>query len=138
MAGHIFFIIFLLVEAVNLTQKGEDPRHQEQLLSILLQKLQIRNMGYLLGFLLAVYVAGSFKYKDVFPYNFSEFFKNYFKLILAVSFIYIFGLLWLGFIVGWDKPIYKIGAEPFLLAESFKILILSLLAGKISKIKKII
>jgi len=95
-------------------------------------------MGYLLGFLLAVYVAGSFKYKDVFPYNFSEFFKNYFKLILAVSFIYIFGLLWLGFIVGWDKPIYKIGAEPFLLAESFKILILSLLAGKISKIKKII
>ena len=95
-------------------------------------------MGYLLGFLVAVYVAGSFKYKDVFPDYVPEFFKNYVKLLLSVSFIYIFGLLWLGYIIGWDKPIYKIGAEPFILAECFKILILSLLAGKINKLKKII
>ena len=95
-------------------------------------------MGYLLGFLVAVYVAGSFKYKDVFPDFISEFLKNYFKLLLSVSFIYMFGLLWLGYIVGWDKPIYEMGAEPFILAECFKILILSLLAGKISKLKKII
>ena len=95
-------------------------------------------MGYLIGFLVAVYIAGSFHYKDIFKSNFLEFFKNYFKLIMAVSCIYILGLLWLGNLIGWDKPIFKLGAEPFLLAESFKILILTILAGKISKFKKII
>jgi len=95
-------------------------------------------MGYLIGFLVAAYVAGSFKYKDIFKDNILEFFKNYFKLLLAVSFIYIFGLIWLGILIGWDKPIFKFGAEPFLLAESFKILILTIIAGKISKFKKII
>ena len=95
-------------------------------------------MGYLVGFLIATYIAGSFQYKDIFKCNISGFFSNYFKLLLSVSFIYIFGMLWLGNIIGWDKPIFKLGAEPFLLAESFKILILALLAGKISKFKKII
>ena len=94
--------------------------------------------GYLIGFLMAVYIAGSFQYKDIFKNNISEFFINYFKLLLAVSFIYIIGLVWLGAEIGWDLPIFKIGAEPFLLAESFKILILTILAGKISKFKKII
>ena len=94
--------------------------------------------GYLIGFLIAVYIAGSFQYKDIFKNNISEFFINYFKLLLAVSFIYIIGLVWLGTVIGWDLPIFKIGAEPFLLAESFKILILTILAGKISKFKKII
>ena len=91
-------------------------------------------MGYLMGFLVAVYIAGNFQYKN----NFLSFFTNYFKLLFAVSFIYVLGLLWLGNIIGWDKPIFKIGAEPFLLAESFKILILAILAGKINKFKKII
>jgi biotin transport system substrate-specific component len=93
--------------------------------------------GYLIGFLVAAYVAGRFKYQDVFKSNISEFFKNYFKLLFAVSFIYIFGLLWLGNLIGWDKPIFKIGAEPFLLAECFKVLILTVLAGKISKLKRL-
>ncbi len=95
-------------------------------------------MGYLIGFLIAGYAAGSFQYKDVFKDHFLSFFTNYLKLLVAVSFIYIFGLLWLGHLIGWDKPIFKFGAEPFLLAESLKILILSILAGKISKLKNII
>ena len=95
-------------------------------------------MGYLIGFIVSVYVVGKFKFKDVFKDSFLDFFKNYIKLIFSVSFIYIFGLLWLGILIGWDKPIFKLGAEPFLLAESLKILILSILAGKINKFKKII
>jgi len=95
-------------------------------------------MGYLIGFMVAVYVAGKFKYKDIFKDNISDFFKNYIKLLLAVSFIYILGLLWLGFLIGWEKPIFKLGAQPFLLAESFKILILAILAGKINKFKNVI
>ena len=95
-------------------------------------------MGYLIGFLVATYIAGVFNYKDIFKSNFLEFFINYLKLLFAVSFIYILGLLWLGNIIGWEKPIFKFGAEPFLLAESIKILILTILAGKISKFKNII
>ena len=88
-------------------------------------------MGYLIGFLIATYFAGSFKYNK-------GLINNFFKLIFSVSFIYIFGLLWLGFLIGWDKPIFQLGAKPFLLAELFKILILSIIAGSISKIKKFI
>jgi len=95
-------------------------------------------MGYLIGFLIASYIAGNFQYRDVFKDNISGFFSNYLKLLIAVSFIYVLGLLWLGNIIGWDKPVFKFGAEPFLLAESLKILILAILAGKISKLKKII
>jgi len=85
-------------------------------------------MGYLLGFLLAVFLTGFFTFND-------NFFKNFIKLILSVSFIYILGLLWLGSIIGWDKPVFELGAQPFLLAELFKILILSALIPKISKFR---
>ena len=53
---------------------------------------------------------------------------NYFiifiKLILSVSTIYIFGIFWLGVIIGWDKPIFELGVIP-LLAEIFKICLLT-------------
>ena len=102
-------------------------------------------MGYLVGFLVATYLAGYFKYENCFDFHkfklnsvITKLFKNLIKLIFAVSFIYIFGLLWLGFLIGWDKPIFKFGAQPFLLAELFKMLILSIIAGYLYKIKKII
>ena len=113
--------------------------------------------GYLVGFLVATYVAGSFKYEscfDKFKFNphlpftlrivdgiassIKISFKNLIKLIFAVSFIYILGLLWLGSLIGWDKPIFQFGAQPFLLAELFKMLILSIIAGSLYKIKKFI
>ena len=94
-------------------------------------------MGYLVGFLIATYVAGSFKYKDIFKGNILGFFSNYIKLLFSVSFVYMFGLLWLGNIIGWEKA-YIVGAAPFLLPEIFKILILTILAGKIDKLRKII
>ncbi len=102
-------------------------------------------MGYLVGFLVATYLAGYFKYENCFDFHkfklnsvITKLFKNLIKLIFAVSFIYIFGLLWLGFLIGWDKPIFQFGAQPFLLAELFKMLILSIIAGYLYKIKKII
>ena len=88
-------------------------------------------MGYLIGFLFATYLAGKFNYADIFKDNFLDFFINYLKLLLAVSFIYLFGLIWLGNLIGWDKPIFDLGAKPFLLAELFKILILTLITKKI-------
>ena len=88
-------------------------------------------MGYLIGFLFAVYFAGTFKYEKNLINTFS-------KLLLSVSFIYLFGLIWLGTLIGWDKPIFKLGAQPFLLAELFKILLLLFLTPLILKTKKII
>ena len=60
------------------------------------------------------------------------------KLTIATSTIYILGLLWLGTLIGWDKPIIALGAQPFLLAEIFKIVILALLTKKILKIRNFI
>ncbi len=88
-------------------------------------------MGYLIGFLVATYFAGFFKYDK-------GIINTFLKLIFSVSFIYVFGLIWLGVLIGWDKPIFKLGAEPFLLAELFKMLLLLFLTPTLLKAKKLI
>jgi len=96
-------------------------------------------MGYLLGFLIATYLAGRFQYKNSFKENkLKNIFYNFIKLFISVSFIYILGLIWLGLLIGWDKPIFKLGLLPFLPAELFKLLLLSIISGSLNKIKKII
>ena len=87
-------------------------------------------MGYLIGFLVTIFFAGRFNYQDNLIFNFI-------KLTFATSFIYILGMLWLGVLIGWDKPIFTLGAQPFLLAELFKILLATFFISKIKKIKKI-
>ena len=88
-------------------------------------------MGYLIGFLTAAYLASKINGKDSFLLILT-------KLTIATSTIYILGLLWLGTLIGWDKPIFELGAKPFLLAEVFKIVLLALLTNKILKIKSFI
>ena len=88
-------------------------------------------MGYLVGFLTAVFFAGYLNLK-------SNIFIIFGKLMFAVSIIYLFGVLWLGTLIGWDKPIFQLGVTPFLLAELFKICLLTLLAKKITKLRKFI
>ena len=88
-------------------------------------------MGYLVGFLAAVYFAGTFKYEK-------NFISNFFKLILSVSCIYALGLIWLGILIGWDKPLFVLGAQPFLLAELFKILLLLFLIPVLLRTKKLL
>jgi biotin transport system substrate-specific component len=88
-------------------------------------------MGYLIGFLSAVFLAGYLNLKN-------NIFIIFSKLILSVSTIYLFGVLWLGTLIGWDKPILELGVTPFLLAELFKICLLTILAKKIIKFRKFI
>jgi biotin transport system substrate-specific component len=88
-------------------------------------------MGYLIGFLVTAYISGKFFYDN-------SSIKNFFKLFFATSFIYILGMIWLGSLIGWDKPIFNLGAQPFLLAELFKILIATFAINRIKKIKKFI
>ena len=88
-------------------------------------------MGYLIGFLFATSLAGYFNFNG-------NIIINFFKLLVSVSIIYLLGILWLGSLIGWDKPIIQLGVTPFLLAELLKISILALLAKKIIKLKKFI
>ena len=88
-------------------------------------------MGYLIGFLTASYLASKINIQDNFLLVLA-------KLTIASSTIYILGLLWLGTLIGWDKPIFALGAKPFLLAEIFKIILLALLTKKILKIRNFI
>ena len=88
-------------------------------------------MGYLLGFIAAAYFSGKFIYDN-------NILKNFLKLLFATSLIYISGMMWLGGLIGWDKPIFKFGAQPFLLAELFKILIVTFAINHIKKVKKLI
>ena len=88
-------------------------------------------MGYLIGFLFATFLAGYFNFKK-------NILSNFIKLLVSVSVIYIFGIFWLGNLIGWDKPIIQLGVTPFLLAELFKISILALLAKNIFKLRKFI
>ena len=88
-------------------------------------------MGYLIGFLSAVFFSGYLNFKK-------NIFIVFIKLIFSVSTIYLFGALWLGTLIGWDKPILKLGVTPFLLAELFKICLLTILAKKIIKFRRFI
>ena len=88
-------------------------------------------MGYLIGFLTASHLASKINNNDGFLLVLT-------KLTVATSTIYILGLLWLGTLIGWDKPIFALGAKPFLLAEVFKVVLLALLIKQIIKIRNFI
>ena len=83
-------------------------------------------MGYLIGFLSACFLASFIKKSE-------SLLIIFLKLIFSVSTIYIFGLIWLGMLIGWDKPLLELGAIPFLPAEMLKISLLTILAKKICK-----
>lgn len=88
-------------------------------------------MGYLIGFLSATLIAGTISSND-------NLLKIISKLLLSVSTIYILGVLWLGTLIGWDKPILEFGVYPFLLAEIFKIALLVIITKKIINFRKFI
>ena len=73
--------------------------------------------GYLLGFLVAAVTCGWLGEKG--------WDRNVFKTAAAMfignALIYIPGILWLGFIFGWDKPIIEWGLTPFILGDITKI-----------------
>ena len=90
-------------------------------------------MGYLIGFVFAAMLSGFFKFNN-------NIFLNFLKLVLSVSIIYFLGVIWLGTLIGWSKPIIELGVKPFLLAEIFKIVLLSLIVTlfnkKLSELRK--
>ena len=86
-------------------------------------------MGYLIGFLFTVYFAGSFNFTK-------NLLIRFLQLSFSVSFIYILGVLWLGTLIGWEKPLFQLGVQPFLLAEIFKVLIVVFSLSKLKKLNQ--
>ena len=88
-------------------------------------------MGYLIGFIFASFLCGHFKMN-------TNLVLVFIRLIISVSVIYLLGILWLGSLIGWDKPIFSLGVKPFILAEFFKILLLTLITKFLVKFRKFI
>tara|TARA_B100000965_G_C19297424_1_gene628649 strand:- start:134 stop:685 length:552 start_codon:yes stop_codon:yes gene_type:complete len=124
--GVITIILYLLEGIVGLPVFSNSPEK-----GIGVSYFVGPTMGYLIGFIFACFLAGYFKYS-------SNYLINFLKIILSTSIIYIFGVMWLGTLIGWDKPILQLGVFPFLLAELFKILLLTLLVNKIIRFRKFI
>ena len=88
-------------------------------------------MGYLIGFIPAVFFSGLLRV--YFKYNlFVRFILNFALYSFSVSFIYIFGLIWLNNFVQADQ-LLAFGALPFLPAEILKISILSVAVTLLNK-----
>tara|TARA_B110001452_G_scaffold91813_1_gene75671 strand:- start:450 stop:998 length:549 start_codon:yes stop_codon:yes gene_type:complete len=90
--------------------------------------------GYLIGFILTAFFAGMIKIK-------SDPVVIFFCLLFSVSAAYIFGLLGLWSYMGWDKSfneVFLVGAQPFLLIEIYKILILAVLSKQILRLRNFI
>ena len=73
--------------------------------------------GYLIGFLLAVGVCGWLGERgwDRNP------FTTAIAMLLGNVTIYVPGLIWLGVLYGWDKPILEWGLMPFILGDLTKV-----------------
>ena len=75
--------------------------------------------GYLLGFIVAAWATGFLAERgwDRGVLTTAS------AMVIGNGIIYALGLLWLGSILGWDKPIIEWGMTPFLLADATKILL---------------
>ena len=90
--------------------------------------------GYLIGFIFTAFFAGIIKIK-------SDPIVIFIYLLFSVSAAYILGLLGLWNYMGFDKSFHEVflfGAQPFLIIEIYKILILTVLSKQILKLRKFI
>ena len=73
--------------------------------------------GYLMGFVLAAAAAGWLAERGWDR----RVITTLLAMLIGTALIFAPGLVWLGTVIGWDKPILELGLTPFLLGEAFKI-----------------
>lgn len=86
--------------------------------------------GYLVGYLMATVLLGVLAARG---WDRSVV-KLALALLLANVLIYVPGLLWLGQLYGWDKPILEWGLTPFLLGDAIKLGLAALLIPAVWKL----
>ncbi len=79
--------------------------------------------GYLLGFVFSALVMGWLAQRGWDR----KVITTAIAAFAATVVIYIPGLLWLGTLIGWDKPVLQFGLVPFLLAAVFKLALIAVL-----------
>ncbi len=88
--------------------------------------------GYLIGFVVAAFVVGLLAqlHWDRTPL------RTIAAMVIGTAIIYAFGLVWLGSVLGWDKPILAWGMQPFLVGDFVKILIAAAVLPQLWKFQK--
>ena len=88
--------------------------------------------GYLIGYVFAAYAVGKLaqRHWD------RSILTTIAAMLIGNAVIYIFGLLWLGTLIGWDKPVLAFGLTPFLLGDLAKILIAAAILPSLWKLVK--
>jgi biotin transport system substrate-specific component len=86
--------------------------------------------GYLIGFISSVFIAGFINLNK-------NLYIKFLVISLSISVIYLTGVPWLAYLVGWEVA-YVWGIKNFVLAELFKISILALSTEKLLKFRKFI
>lgn len=78
--------------------------------------------GYLLGYILSASAVGLLADRG--------WSRHWAKAIIAgligLVLIYMPGVVWLGTVIGWDKPVLELGLTPFILGDLLKVLIAAL------------
>jgi len=78
--------------------------------------------GYLLGYIFAASAVGVLADRG--------WSRHWAKAIVAcligLTLIYVPGIVWLGTVIGWDKPVLELGFTPFILGDLLKVLIAAL------------
>ena len=72
--------------------------------------------GFLIGFALAAALVGWFAERG-FDRNPVKLFG---AMLVADAIVFALGLLWLGTVIGWDKPVLQLGLYPFILGDLVK------------------
>jgi biotin transport system substrate-specific component len=73
--------------------------------------------GYLIGFAVAAFIVGALAERG---YD-RNVFQLFAAMVVADAVVFVLGLLWLGSVIGWDKPVLQLGLYPFLLGDVVKI-----------------
>ncbi len=73
--------------------------------------------GYLIGFALAAGIVGWLVERGFGR----DALKLFGAMLIADAVIFALGLLWLGSLIGWDKPVLQLGLYPFVLGDLVKI-----------------
>lgn len=81
--------------------------------------------GYLLGFLLATIVCGRLAERGWARNGFAA----AATMLLGLAIIYASGTLWLGTLIGWDKPVLELGLYPFVAGDIVKVALAALAVG---------
>ena len=79
--------------------------------------------GFLFGFIIVAVTCGWFAERG-FDRSYAKLFTS---LVIGNTLLYTFGLLWLGFYIGWDKPVLELGFYPFIIGDLLKIMLVVIL-----------